>query len=471
MLAIDIEYLSGVCYAATAYDDGVVEWPPSPDRLFSALVDSMSSGDDGPAKAGALRWLESQEPPEVICPPHGARDVHAFWVPVQDRKGGGGRHYDGRGPGLPPVARKPRWFPAVALPDDERTVTMAWNADPPTEVVDELKYLAAGVSRLGHSSSLVRVEAKGGSEARGRIRYVHDHSGRGMPIRCPFPGRLDDLLKGYREANATGAVWHPSPAASCPRYSILAGSTAAQTSPIWGEWTVLGIRGTVPSPESFPAVAKVIYSAIVSELGGAATETFSGLAPDGSPSRRPHMAIVPMLNVGWPHSSGGLLGVSLVMPVGINGSSHEMTALDGAAGALVAPGNRLVLPGGAAVSFGPADDRISLQTGRYTRMSRVWTTVTPIAVDRHCRPGKDPGPGIADSVERMGLPRPVQVEVSCGGLAYGASHAGRWVRHAGRGGLWHARIEFSETVPGPVLVGAMRYRGLGLCVAGGDDDG
>ncbi len=470
MFAIDIEYLSGVCYAATAHDDGVAEWPPSPDRLFSALVDSMSSMDDGPAKAGALRWLESLEPPEVMCPPHGARDVHAFWVPVQDRKGGDGRHYDGRGPGLPPVARKPRWFPAVALPDDERTVTMAWNADPPAEVIDGLKYLAAGVSRLGHSSSLVRVEVKTGAEARGRIRYVPGRGG-GMPIKCPFPGRLDDLLEGYREAKETGAVWHPSLSVSCPRYSILDDSAAAQVSPIWGEWTVLGIRGTVPTPESFPAVAKAIHSAIVSELGRAVPEALSGLAPDESPSRRPHMAIVPMLNVGWPHSSGGLLGVSLVMPVGTNGGSHEMTALGTAVGALTSPDNQIVLPGGAAVSFGPADGRTSLQTDRYTRASRVWTTVTPIAVDRHCHPGKDPGPGIADSVERMGLPRPAQVEVSRGGMAYGASHAGRWVRHAGRGGLWHARIEFSEAVPGPVMVGAMRYRGLGLCVPGGDGHG
>src|ERR1039458_6823167 len=65
MLAIRIDYLTGVSMA-TKHDDpsrSSAEWPPHPDRLFSALVAAaadMSDRDSGElTKAGlrALQWL------------------------------------------------------------------------------------------------------------------------------------------------------------------------------------------------------------------------------------------------------------------------------------------------------------------------------------------------------------------------------------------------------------------------------
>ena len=466
MLSIDIEYLSGVCYASELHDDGVAEWPPSPDRLFSALVDAMSSRSDGRG-GDALRWLESQDPPEVACPPHGRRDACLFWVPVQDKRDKG-RYLNDRGPGLPAVTRKPRRFPAVVLPDGERTVTMSWDAEPPPAIMGELGDLAACVPRLGHSSSLVRMAVRaGGGRAGGRMRFVPDRNGR-MRIRCPYRGRLDDLLDGYRRAERDGAVWHPRPPAVWPRYAVLDGAAEAarpRLSPMdGGSWSVLAVAGAAPAPESFPLVAKAVRSAIVDGAGRHAPEAISGIAPGGGPSQRPHMAIVPMLNVGWRHSDGGLLGLSVVMPPAAGRGSAEQGMVDAALGNMIGPERGIDLPGGLRLHLEPAGDRLSLQAGRYTGTSRAWVTATPIAVDRHAKPGRDQGIGIADSVERMGLPRPASVTASRGGLSQGVLHAARWVRHAGRGGLWHARIEFGEAVTGPVMVGAGRYRGLGLCM-------
>lgn len=468
MLSIDIEYLSGVCYAAEIDDDSAAEWPPSPDRLFSALVDSMASGADGHG-ADALRWLEKQRPPEVLCPPHGIRSRRESWVPVQDKKSGG-RYLNGSGPGMPPVTRKPRWFPAVVLPDNERVVTMAWESEPPEGVAGELARLAAGVPRLGHSSSLVRISVGAAKKETGRTRFVPDRNG-AMAIRCPQEGRLDELLDGHRRAEEEGIVWHPSPPAEWPRYSRRGGSAEEQgswppPSLAWGRWTVLAFAGGAPAAEAFPTVARVVRSAIALSCDGAAQEVISGRTPDCRPSQRPHMAIVPMLNVGWRHSDGSLLGLAAIMPNSVASESTAAEILGKAAARLAGGGaaGRIVLNGGASVGFEPADGRRGLQPDRYRQASKSWATATPIAIDRHVRRGRDPGPGIADSVERMGLPRPSSVRVSRDGLLYGASHAARWVRHAGRGGLWHASIEFEQAVPGPVMIGAGRYRGLGLCL-------
>lgn len=472
MLSIDIEYLSGVCYAAEVDDDSVAEWPPSPDRLFSALVDSMASRGDGRG-ADALRWLEEQGPPEVSCPPHSIRSRLEFWVPVQDRKGGG-RYLNGAGPGMVPVARKPRWFPAVVLPDGERTVTMSWKSEPSAYIVGELADIAAGVPRLGHSASLVRIAVGTARESQGHMRFVPDRNGV-LAIRCPCRGRLDYLLNGYRQAEKEGIVWHPSPPAEWPRYTRLGGGPSQRLSPtqspMGGRWTVLGIAGDVPAAESFPAVARAVRSAIILSAAGPAPEAISGRDRECRPLRRPHMAIVPMLNVGWRHSDGALIGLAAVMPADTADASPEAKVLDRAVAQLVDTGAYIGLRGGARVSFEPADGRLSLQTGRYTKASKNWTTATPIAIDRHVRRGRDPGPGIADSVERLGLPRPSSVRVSRGGMGYGASHAAKWVRHAGRGGLWHASVEFDQAVRGPVIIGAGRYLGLGLCLPAEEDAG
>ena len=465
MLSIDIEYLSGVCYAAEMDDDSAAEWPPSPDRLFSALVDSMASRRDGRG-ADALRWLEKQGPPEVSCPPHSIRSRLEFWVPVQDRKGGG-RYLNGAGPGMAPVARKPRWFPAVVLPDGERTVTMSWESEPSTDIVNELADLAAGVPRLGHSASLVRIAVGTAKGPQGRTRFVPDLNGV-LAIRCPRRGRLDYLLDGYRQAEKEGIVWHPSPPDDWPRYTRLGGGLAQRLSPaqspMGGRWTVLAVAGDAPAAESFPAVARAVRSAMVLSAAGLAPEEISGRDDRCRPSQRPHMAIVPMLNVGWRHSDGALIGLATVMPSGTSDASPEAKMLDLAVARLAGAGFHIGLSGGARVSFEPADGRLSLQTGRYTKASKDWATATPIAIDRHVRKGRDPGPGIADSVERLGLPRPSSVKVSRGGMTYGASHAAKWVQHAGRGGLWHATIGFDQEVLGPVIIGAGRYRGLGLCL-------
>src|SRR4051794_14427129 len=53
-------------------DDGEPEWPPSPLRLFQALVAASGLGRESRSAAPsrrALQWLEQQTPPHVVAPP------------------------------------------------------------------------------------------------------------------------------------------------------------------------------------------------------------------------------------------------------------------------------------------------------------------------------------------------------------------------------------------------------------------
>jgi CRISPR-associated protein Csb2 len=75
---------------------------------------------------------------------------------------------------------------------------------------------------------------------------------------------------------------------------------------------------------------------------------------------------------------------------------------------------------------------------------------------------------IRSACERIGLPRPAGVTATPSPLFTGVPHAGRMpklMRKNGGGAVQHthAVIVFDQPVLGPVLLGAGRYRGYGLC--------
>jgi hypothetical protein len=92
-------------------------------------------------------------------------------------------------------------------------------------------------------------------------------------------------------------------------------------------------------------------------------------------------------------------------------------------------------------------------------------TVTPLMLDGHLRRGRDEASEVARSVVIAGYPRPESVEGSPAPLVEGALRRPRTgTLPSGRPHrrLVHARVTFPVHVTGPVLVGSMRYLGLGL---------
>src|SRR5665811_2596450 len=62
-MRIEVEFLAGTVYASDGANG--TEWPPHPARLFSAMVNAAKEADMGDTGDEALRWLESQGPPEI----------------------------------------------------------------------------------------------------------------------------------------------------------------------------------------------------------------------------------------------------------------------------------------------------------------------------------------------------------------------------------------------------------------------
>ena len=159
MLAISVELLHGTFRGdpdGTANTGHLTrgEWPPSPARLFAALVAADGTRDRCRVTDGAeLAWFERLPPPVIHA--H-ARPWHQPLEPryVVRHKGsadkGSHQEYVGR------IGVLNRAGARVA-PRDPRVV-YAWDVEsPPREVLDALRLRAARVGYLGASDSPVRV--------------------------------------------------------------------------------------------------------------------------------------------------------------------------------------------------------------------------------------------------------------------------------------------------------------------------
>jgi CRISPR-associated protein Csb2 len=125
--------------------------------------------------------------------------------------------------------------------------------------------------------------------------------------------------------------------------------------------------------------------------------------------------------------------------------------------------------------------KVALDPKRWCRASTRFITATPIALDRNpgnLRSNRDgtankaalkAQQSIGDACRRVVGDRPISVEVSFAPLLPGAQHVRDFRPWPGRPGRTprvhvHADIRFEERVHGPLLLGAGRFFGLGLCL-------
>lgn len=240
---------------------------------------------------------------------------------------------------------------------------------------------------------------------------------------------------------------------------------------------VLGIKG---KPVSLPATLN-LTAALRGLLMGICPEQpppewFSGHRPDGTPTADPHLALTPLPFVGAEHADGRIMGLALILPAGLDqqeaGHCLDPFLRDPATGL---PREHPLFDGQwfeCAIELESRErSPKNLDPNTWTRESRVWASVTPVVLNRHFD-GKDKWERATESVKDMCghicLPRPREVLLHPVSLVEGVPHARQFPQltrksDGGRQSHNHAVIVFDEPVRGPVLLGAGRFRGYGLC--------
>ncbi len=477
--------------------DGAPEWPPSPLRVFQAMVASaVGKARDATAREraiAAIQWLEGLEPPEIYA--------------VEPQKGDAGRARVARYPTYVPgnvgdiVAnawsagreaslakyRNQKDIATLFLPEDAE-VSYVYSAKDETALRAHFETLQAAVrtvTHVGWGIDQVVGEASLGVAPSTGTHWRPTRFGT-LDLRAPtrgtfdgleerhqaFVGRVpgDDLLVPVAPLRVFARVRY-STAEAAPRRPFIAFrlmkpssdarmalEPASRTRDVaaWFRHAV----SEAASTWSYGDERELVHGHRGEDAHGGSSDTRFAYLPlptiaqysqerQGAPARR------------QVRRATDIARVLLLAPFG-----KEVEALWLEQQLLHAD---LVWKqeAVATLDFLPAHDAV---LGEYTggrRGERTWTTVTPVVL-----PGRDDGKpakterllrkaflqaGFAESVvESMDL------EWSKTGFLTGVTHADRYLApDKVSGPHLHVKVRFKEPVLGPIAVGSGRYRGLG----------
>lgn len=389
--------------------------------------------------------------------------------------------------------KRERHFPSmtVCVPvagDSDTTsprVTFTWDRDLTDEAHEVLDGLAARLTRLGHSSSLVSCRV---------VRAVPDANL--LPsltgttsLRHIQPGQLAELERRF--ASHQGILPRALPYVDV-RYGEAQphASTAEDEPKTAGDWLVFEF---LHGSRAFPAmrtveVATALRSAIFRFADEPIPEGLSGHTPDGRPTSEPHVAFLPLPFAGRAHGDGRLLGIAVSVPNNVNQATRHSLYRAVGKWERYARARRQDLK----LVFGRRGEiRLKRLQGRglatlrhraWRGPSKHWASVTPIALPRH--PGRLRGgtssararawlaaeTAVRTAVGHVDLPEPSAAQVSLAPFVTGVRPAHAFPpfrqpdknRMLVRRQLVHAAITFDRDVCGQLMLGAGRFLGLGL---------
>ena len=470
-LVLEVEFLTGVCRTSIRPSSSAPDWPPQTDRMFSALVAAWGIRGEQRTERHALEWLERQPPPSIHASGCEVRTAPDVFVPPNDlRSSKSASNYLKIIPQRRP--RQPRKFP-VARPYDP-VMSFVWDVEPEPDRLESLAAIARDVSYVGHPASLVR------------CLFRSDHPLGQHPVAMSrdrvYKGRLNELIR----AHAANPI-RPDIPSSASNFELSGTEKEISTSFLVLE----AIRGEIPDIRATATICREIRRTLMSGYRRAfgadhIPEVISGHSPDGQPTRIPHLMIAPMAFVGRKYADGRVFGFVLISPKSsdfLNSSQFKkafetVAEYDDGEERLVLELSGKILKTPIRLSPAGVETNQSLSFAPYRKRARVWASVTPIVLDRHLKRHNEEEVRelLAVACQYAGLPRPETKFIQAGkhSAVIGVPPARPLVREPPWAAwhipkpletrsLTHAVIDFQKEVAGPILLGAGRFTGLGLC--------
>jgi CRISPR-associated protein Csb2 len=219
------------------------------------------------------------------------------------------------------------------------------------------------------------------------------------------------------------------------------------------EFMVLRITGTMHGADTAAYLGRALRRAVMSVLGDSAPGAVHG--HNGGE----HVGWLPLPDVGHRYAKGRIIGVGVALP-----KKMDLKRCQQVLAGVNRIGN-LHLPDGRIAKLSPIVPGekipVALKDQTWIRPSTVWSTVTPVVLDRPPKQliEKRLRCAMAQSLVFAGYPEPVEVEVSAFSKFQGAPPAFKVPAKKPR---YHATVRFKEPIAGPVIAGRMRYFGVGL---------
>lgn len=482
-----------LCISVTLLDllfhgngDQEPEWPPSPMRLFQALLAGSRVGcravEWSDAKKDAFRWLEQREPPVIVTPTVRRLPAYTLFVPNNDSD----REFE----------RQSRLTGKVAHPHrlmDGDTVHYLWSIDEGEWISAQthvellcregrhLLALGWGIDQIvGDGRILTDPEASALQGQHWRAWDIHRH-GQQMS-RTPVANSLSDLERVHQSFldRVNGKQYRPSLKLRKFRTVAYVRETMLPPRPYAVFELPEGVSFRQVNIAKVAAMLRSLTCKLAEqdtyEFPGGSERYVAGHREDDS-SDQARFSYLPLPTIGHPHADGLIRRLLIAEPIGGDSScagwaQHRLR-------------NAILTDEDAnerGVLLDPWRPGSSEMIRRYVGESRTWCSVTPVIL-----PGYDDFKGIAQhddkqpikaerllfkSLLRAGIPFECVASVTLRRAPFwpGSQHPRRYRRpdyladqHARPG--WHVRVMFHEPVAGPLAIGAGRHCGLGILAA------
>ncbi|GHV22611.1 type I-U CRISPR-associated protein Cas5/Cas6 [Planctomycetales bacterium] len=226
-LCISIRFLDGAFHGRVADDEN--EYPPSPLRLFQALVAAAGAGGAGgtiaASSAAALHWLEQLPAPEIFAAPRHAIQPKGYWTYVPNNQGDlVAKQWAGHKTDATFTDRVKKFIRPTLLAGAapaENAVHYLWTvgADAEKEFAalrENLFAIVRAVSRLGWGVDLVVAEAQWRDSQMPLPtgeHYLPTTKSGGAMLRVPIAGSLADLQQRHEKFlhRLDGGIFRPVP--------------------------------------------------------------------------------------------------------------------------------------------------------------------------------------------------------------------------------------------------------------------
>ena len=485
---------------------GEAEWPPSPARLFQALMAGSSKGDVVPASTeAALDWLErlsKLSPPMIAAPPGTPGQVFYIFVPNNDldaalSKEPPKKKQSSIEDAVAQTRRSKKWF-RPTLFDPQVPVVYCWFFDDGDDHAAELIGAARKIYQIGRGVDMAWAQAEVTHSAAAKQRLLEHRGllyqksgpgGLGRSLLCPCDGTRTSLAQVF-ESKRRGFMFFednrridnvrvsPPP----PRLASIvydAGPTRFMFDLI------------LPSSrQEFDSIPLNAAAKLVKEVRDKAAHWLRTNLPhvsdrvdiylvgrnakDGDKAKR--VQIVPIPSVGHEHADMGIRRIAAYVPQSCPLDADDLASAFAQIKWVDTDGKIY------RELRRTEDDRI---TKHFQATEQHWRSVTPLALPE--APRRRIEPSLRSEEAKGSAERIAEETCAAAALNHALRHAGidtpsasvsvqrepydnrgvraeffasgtRFSKHS----LWHAKITFSEPVTGPLVVGNGRFLGLGL---------
>ena len=487
-LLIAVRFHEGRYHGVEDGFDGAKGWPPSPARLFQALVASAARGSR--LEAGdqdALYWLERLPPPRVSAPVANRGQGIKLFVPNNDLDSVGGD------PALVSKIRVGKiWRPCFF--DANEPILYAWKYESGTAMAKRVCSIAERLCQLGRGIDMAW--AQGRVLDQEQVQDVLDaHSGTvripggAGQVPTPHRGTLDSLV----ERHARNRSRLRSEGVGRKQVHLLTQPPPASFARTGYDAPRRRLRFELQSPKGgFAAMPLNLALPLITGLRDAAARRLVDSMPDhsslvekfivgrnaGSADLVRRIRFLPSPSVGAEHTDPSIRRVLVEVPTEC---PFRLDDLKWAFAGVEVPDSQEGI-------LTSTDE--SRMADRFCRSALTFETVTPVALSKAQRRRiglagqksaleRQQEQGVAigavfHALRHVGIAnKPINVHVQKepfqkrGALAESFAQGSRFSKHT----LWHVALRFASLVPGPLVIGDGRFCGLGLMLPKESFDG